>query len=260
MSSADSKRVYQKVTHCIFDNDGTLMGKLSVWPCFLYRVTTRTPSDTEYLYAKAVQSVLDEYGEVYTGDLQSQCMGLPVKVACKLLIEEFDLFVDVDDLREKIENQEHRLLGHVQLKPGVRRLLWHLHEHRVPMAIATSSSQKCFNRRATPHGRLIPAFHHIVCGDDPELVNGKPSPDIFLLAASRFKPKVDPNCCLVFEDSPMGVQAGVAAGMQVVMTPDPRMPLEKTRNATLVLNSMEDFQPELFGLPPYDCVPKFTFG
>lgn len=207
-----------------------------------------------------MQSILKEYGEDYTSDLQYQCMGLPIKVACKLMIEELKLPVDAADLHEKIEDQEHRLLGHVRLKPGVRRLLLHLHEHRVPMAIATSASQKCFNRRATPHGRLIPAFHHIVCGDDPELVNGKPSPDIFRLAASRFKPKVCPECCLVFEDSLMGVQAGLAAGMQVVMTPDPRVHLDKTQNATLVLNSLEDFQPELFGLPPYDYVPKFTFG
>lgn len=37
MSSAGSKRVYQKVTHCIFDNDGTLMGKVLVRTCLLYR-------------------------------------------------------------------------------------------------------------------------------------------------------------------------------------------------------------------------------
>ena len=60
--------------------------------------------------------------------------------------------------------------------------------------------------------RLIPAmltlvrheaiFQHmstIVCGDDPELKNGKPAPDIYLLAAHRLN--VDPKDCLVFDDA-----------------------------------------------------------
>lgn len=43
---------------------------------------------------------------------------------------------------------------------------------------------------------------------------GKPAPDLFLHAASRMR--VDPRTCIVVEDSPVGVAAGVAAGMRVV--------------------------------------------
>ena len=56
---------------------------------------------------------------------------------------------------------------------------------------------------------------------------------------------------MVFEDAVLGVDAGVAADMQVVMVPDPRLDKEMTRKASLVLSSLEDFKPELFGLPPY---------
>ena len=46
-----------------------------------------------------------------------------------------------------------------------------------------------------------------------QITNGKPAPDIFLKAASLFDPQPAPSSCLVFEDAPAGVQAGVAAGM-----------------------------------------------
>jgi HAD superfamily hydrolase (TIGR01509 family) len=47
-----------------------------------------------------------------------------------------------------------------------------------------------------------------------EVQNGKPAPDLFLLAAERSG--ADPARCVVVEDSEAGVQAGVAAGMRVL--------------------------------------------
>lgn len=42
----------------------------------------------------------------------------------------------------------------------------------------------------------------------------KPFPDIYLRSAELLK--VEPRSCIVFEDSPTGVEAGLAAGMRVV--------------------------------------------
>ena len=47
----------------------------------------------------------------------------------------------------------------------------------------------------------------------------KPDPEIYLLAARKLG--VQPQDCLVLEDSPNGVQAGVAAGMNVVAVATP---------------------------------------
>ncbi|MEZ5658368.1 MAG: HAD family hydrolase [Burkholderiaceae bacterium] len=56
----------------------------------------------------------------------------------------------------------------------------------------------------------------------------KPAPDIYLLAAERHG--IDPSRCAVIEDSPPGVAAGVAAGMQVFGYAE-RTPAERLRAA-----------------------------
>jgi len=196
----------------------------------------------------------------FDSDLKMRCMGRPFSDVYEILVETLKLPIEKNEFVHQYQVEANRMLKNVPLMPGVDDLLRHLYDQHIPMAIATSSHRKSFRIKACPHRDLMSVFHHIVCGSDPELKRGKPSPDIFLLAASRFKPQPPPQCCLVFEDSPAGLQAGLAAGMQVVMIPDPQLPEEKTKGATLVLRSMEEFQPELFGLPCIDYSPKFSFG
>jgi pseudouridine-5'-monophosphatase len=92
-------------------------------------------------------------------------------------------------------------------------------------------------------------------------LQGKPDPQIFLQAADGFTERpASPAHCLVFEDAPTGVQAGVAAGMNVVMVPDAN--LDKSHieglGAAAVLGSLEQFVPEHWGLPAYSSSSSST--
>ena len=85
------------------------------------------------------------------------------------------------------------------------------------VAVASSSPRARLDRTLRRAG-LTDAFAVSVAGD--EIANGKPAPDMFLAAAERLG--VAPGDCVVIEDSPPGVAAGVAAGMRtlaIVRTP-----------------------------------------
>lgn len=119
------------------------------------------------------------------------------------------------------------------------------------MAVATSSNEKAVQIKTRKHKDLFQLMDHFVCGDsDPEVTMGKPAPDIFLVCASRFRARPEPQDCLVFEDSLNGVKAGMSAGMQVIMVPEPHVPREYGQHATFRIDTLHHLQPEHFGLPP----------
>lgn len=77
-------------------------------------------------------------------------------------------------------------------------------------AVATSGPRAAATDRLRRAG--LPSPGVLVCAED--VLHGKPSPDVYLMAAASLA--VAPSECIVIEDAPAGVQAARSAGMGVV--------------------------------------------
>lgn len=224
----------RRVSHVIFDMDGLLL-------------------DTEPIYDTVLSEIIESYGKVFADDLKLKIMGRTDQMFAKIIVEDLSLPTTESEFLYQFYRLCRQRFLNVNLLKGAERLIKHLHQHNVPFCLATSSSLEIAELKMKSHHYLFDLFSHKVMGStDPEVKHGKPAPDIFFIAASRFPDKPNPSDCLVFEDAPNGVKGAVAAGMQCVMVPDSIIVDEQRKEATLVLNSLADFQPEVFGLPPFD--------
>src|SRR6185437_1638564 len=95
---------------------------------------------------------------------------------------------------------------------------------KIPKAVATSTRRAHAIPRLTQCG-LAHRFATISTGD--QVKQGKPAPDIYLLAASTIGMR--PQHCIALEDSEAGVTAAHAAGMAVCMVPDLKEPSQDVR-------------------------------
>jgi beta-phosphoglucomutase-like phosphatase (HAD superfamily) len=101
------------------------------------------------------------------------------------------------------------------LLPGVESLLRDAGALSLGRAVASSSSCGWVEGWLARHG-IRQMVEVVVARDDVSRV--KPDPELFLLAASRLG--VRPEACVVFEDSPNGMKAALAAGMRCVAVPN----------------------------------------
>ncbi|XP_050389787.1 pseudouridine-5'-phosphatase [Patella vulgata] len=222
------------VTHVIFDMDGLIL-------------------DTERLYTIASQTVCSQYGKDFTWDIKVKQMGKKEIESVMIIIDELQLPLTPEEYIEKWRAEQINLFPTAPFLPGAEKLIKHLHGHNIPIAIATGSNSWSYNLKTSNHKEVFDLFHHVVkSSDDPDVKNGKPAPDCFHVCRNRFDSIPSPEKVLVFEDASNGVLAAHSAGMQVVWVPDPRADrTETSKLATLTINSLEEFNPQDFGLPTY---------
>ena len=95
--------------------------------------------------------------------------------------------------------------------PGSAEFVAGLVERGVPCAVVSSSPRENIDVVLARGGQRR-LFRTIVAAEDTRA--SKPDPEGFLLGAARLD--LPPERCVVFEDAPAGIQAGLAGGMRVV--------------------------------------------
>ncbi|KAL1132325.1 hypothetical protein AAG570_010281 [Ranatra chinensis] len=215
-----------------------------------YKITC---SDSEAFTVEAHKQFLAKYKKKFSYDLQEKIVGTGDIDAARTITYALDLDMKPEVYAHGVWQIQRELFTKSKLKPGAKDLVCHFVNSKVPVALATCSGKKSFQfkTRDIQTQRLMKAFCHIVLGgEDPEIKKRNPDPDLFLVTASRFpqSPK-DMSQVLVIDDSPLGVAAAKAAGMQVVMVPDKRMQWKTTDKADLVIEQLNELKPELFSLP-----------
>lgn len=192
--------------------------------------------NTEELYQDAGSEILRRRGKRFTADLLDAMMGRPANVALQLMIDAHQLDSTIDELAAETDAIFDVLLDErLAVMPGLLELLARLETARIPKAIATSSGPH-FARTVLGKFDLAPRFQFVLTCDD--IRQGKPHPDIYLLAASRLG--IEPGEVLVLEDSQNGCRSAVSAGTVAVAVPAGHSRSHDFTGAALVATSLAD--------------------
>jgi HAD superfamily hydrolase (TIGR01509 family) len=188
--------------------------------------------DTERVYFDSLVHALGAFG--YTDDVDALChamVGLPGPECEAMLQERYGEDFPLAAVNKAFfARRDEMFETSLPLKNGAIELLDALQAGKCPMAIVTSSSRRTTEAHLTLAG-IRDRFDTILTRDD--VARGKPSPDLYLLAASRLG--VRPEFCVAVEDSNHGVTSAHAAGTITIMVPDMVPPSEETRARCLAV-------------------------
>ena len=180
----------------IFDCDGTI-------------------ADNMPLHYRAWSMAMADFGGEYPEELFYAWGGRPTAVIVGLLNEKYGLALDVDETVRRKEKYYLGLIPDVVPVPEVLGIVKSIHG-TVPLSVASGGHRELVEATLDVLG-IRDLFQSIVCAEDYK--RGKPHPEPFLLAAKLMS--VPPEDCVVFEDSPIGIEAAKAANMAWVHVPGP---------------------------------------
>ncbi|KAF4735435.1 hypothetical protein FOZ62_015786 [Perkinsus olseni] len=227
-------------------NQSPSSGPSSDLPAFIFDVDG-TLIDYEGASAIALSKPIERFGGKVTPALHAKLMGTQPEDWSRIVLDGNNITPDQLTRQQYIKEYYEcmdTLYDTLQLMPGAARIMDDLVKYNPRRAVATSSISPSFQKKVSHIPQIKECFSICVCGDDPNVKKGKPSPDIFLEAARRLD--AVPKDCVVFEDSAQGVQAALAAGMRVVALPDKRFQCPEVdhsatyNKATWVLDSLAD--------------------
>ena len=171
--------------------------------------------DTERLDWHAAKAIGAQYGIVVDDDFLLRSIGRRLADVGPEFDRRFGHSVRWPAFAREIGRwrQEYIARHGMPWKPGVTELIDLLDQRGIPRAVATSTVR---DEALSRMGAIVERLNAAAFGN--EVANGKPAPDIYLLATERLG--VPADLCLALEDSLPGVEAAENAGLTVIMVPD----------------------------------------
>lgn len=170
--------------------------------------------DSEPIHFIVEQKMFDNLGLRITEEEQHSYVGVPMKDMWRLIRTRHSLTHSEEQL---LASHKEQLIAHFltaepfEAMEGLRELLGEIKGRGLKVAVASSSPRQLIET-VLARLRLTLMFDVIVSGE--EVKQGKPSPDIFMRAASLLQ--VTASECIVIEDSCNGVRAAKSAGMECI--------------------------------------------
>ncbi len=181
----------------IFDFDGTLVDSMMIH---------------QIAWKAAIESVGGEFP--ITIEEYFNLGGISSLDAAKLFLEKNKIAHDPEDL---VKRKEAHFTQSLHLVHPIDCVLQHALAEEKKGAKITIASGSSYGLILAVLNRLGLAPHFPMILTPKDVQRSKPAPDLFLLAAEKMD--LPPSSCLVFEDSPLGIQAANAAGMASVYIP-----------------------------------------
>jgi len=201
--------------------------------------------DTEPFYTQVTQEIVAQYGKTFDWSIKSNMIGRPSLESAQYLVGALELPIAPEEYLARRGVRLEELFRDSPPRPGAERFTREMARRGAIQGVATSSEKRLFEIKISHHREWFSVFRAVVTGDDPRVRRGKPAPDIFLRAAEDLR--VDARECVVFEDAPSGVEAALAAGMQVVALPDPAMDRTRYRDVDWLVDSFDEISPADLG-------------
>ncbi|CAG9994530.1 unnamed protein product [Clonostachys byssicola] len=203
--------------------------------------------NSEDIIHEATNTLLEKYGRPsLTQSMRAKLMGVAGSTNSDMFHDWAQLPIPREQFRRELGEQMKDRFPNCEPLAGAEALLSNLCRARnistgakIELALASNTKSTSYELKVSrpKTRRLLACFQseRRVLGDDPRLREGrtKPLPDIYLIALDSLNSTLDPalkpiqpNECLVLEDSVAGVEAGRRAGMRVIWVPHPILAFE----------------------------------
>lgn len=172
--------------------------------------------DTETPEVEAWRTTFREFGKEFPDEIWRQMIGQNIPEAEMLPINALGLKEGAMEVHERTRAARITLIERQPPMPGVHELLALADELCLQLAVVSSSTGQWVQGHLSRIG-LLDRFERLITkdGDRPS----KPDPTLYRIALSELNVSV--HEALAFEDSPRGIQAAKAAGLQVFAVPNP---------------------------------------